>query len=71
VESLVNTACSNFHLHNADCTIKPKSNKVTVHEQRHKLDWEVTRVFTGEKNQTGSHIVQAVCIYLGSANFLP
>jgi hypothetical protein len=53
----VNTACSNFHLHNADCTIKPKSNEVTVHEQRHKLDWEVTRVFTGEKNQTGSHIV--------------
>ena len=31
-----------FHLHNADCTIKLKTNEVTVHEHRHKLDWEVT-----------------------------
>src|ERR1017187_3860474 len=48
-----------FHLHNADCTIKLKTNEVTVHESRLKLDWEVTLAYTGEKNMTGSRVAQA------------
>ena len=31
-----------FHLHNADCTIRLKTNEVTVHEHHRQLDWEVT-----------------------------
>lgn len=58
---------SNFHLHNADCTINLKTNDVTVHEHRHKLDWEVTLAYTGEKNMTGSRIAQAARKYLGAA----
>ena len=58
---------TNFHLRNADSTINLKTNQVTVHEHRHKLDWEVTLAFTGEKNQTGSRIVLAARKYLGSA----
>jgi len=57
---------SNFHLHNADCTIKLKTNEVTVHEHRHNLDWEVTLAYTGEKNMTGSRTAQAARKYLGS-----
>jgi len=57
----------NFHLHNADCTIKLKTNEVTVHEHRHNLDWEVTLAYTGEKNQTGSRIAQAARKYLDAA----
>jgi glucose-1-phosphate cytidylyltransferase len=49
---------SNFHLHNNDCTIALKSNKVTVHESRVDLDWEVTLAFTGEKNMTGSRVAE-------------
>lgn len=61
---------SNFHLNNADCTIKLKTNEVTVHEHRHELDWEVTLAYTGEKNMTGSRIAQAARKYLGtSQNF--
>ncbi|HEX5398599.1 MAG TPA: sugar phosphate nucleotidyltransferase, partial [Verrucomicrobiae bacterium] len=56
-----------FHLHNADCTIKLKSNEVTVHECRQDLDWEVTLAYTGEKNMTGSRIAQAARKYLGAA----
>ncbi len=58
---------SNFHLHNADCTIKLKTNEVTVHETRHDLDWDVTLAYTGEKNMTGSRIAQAARKYLGAA----
>jgi len=58
---------SNFHLHNNDCTIALKSNKVTVHESRVDLDWEVTLAFTGEKNMTGSRVAQAARKYLGNA----
>ncbi|MEI9959676.1 MAG: sugar phosphate nucleotidyltransferase [Limisphaerales bacterium] len=58
---------SNFHLNNADCTIKLKTNEVTVHEHRHNLDWEVTLAYTGEKNMTGSRTAQALRKYLGSA----
>jgi glucose-1-phosphate cytidylyltransferase len=57
----------NFHLHNADCTIKLRTNEVTVHEHRQKLDWEVTLAYTGEKNLTGSRIAQATRKYLGAA----
>jgi|GEM_PF-3582 len=57
----------NFHLHNADCTIKLKTNEVKVHESRHDLDWEVTLAYTGEKNMTGSRVVQAARKYLGDA----
>jgi glucose-1-phosphate cytidylyltransferase len=58
---------SNFHLHDADCTIKLKTNEVTVHEHRQKLDWEVTLAYTGEINMTGSRIAQATRKYLGKA----
>jgi len=58
---------NSFHLHNADCTIKLKTNDVTVHEQRHNLDWEVTLAYTGEKNMTGSRVAQAARKYLGPA----
>ena len=58
---------SNFHLQNADCTIKLKTHEVTVHEYRHKLDWEVTLAYTGEKSMTGSRVAQAVRKYLGPA----
>ena len=58
---------SNFHLHNADCTIKLKTNEVTVHEHRHHLDWEVTLAYTGDKNMTGSRVAQATRKYLGAA----
>jgi glucose-1-phosphate cytidylyltransferase len=54
-----------FHLRNADCTIKLKTNEVTVHEHRHNLDWEVTLAYTGEKNMTGSRIAQAARKYVG------
>ncbi len=57
----------NFHLRNTDCTINLKSNKITVHEQRRELDWEVTLAFTGEKNMTGSRVAQAARKYLGNA----
>ncbi|MBC8127951.1 MAG: glucose-1-phosphate cytidylyltransferase [Gloeobacteraceae cyanobacterium ES-bin-144] len=56
-----------FHLHNADCTIQLKTNEVVVHEHRQEIDWEVTLVFTGEKNMTGSRIAQAARKYLGNA----
>ncbi len=58
---------ANFHLHNADCTIKLKTNEVVVHEHRLDLDWEVTLAHTGEKNLTGSRIAQAARKYLGGA----
>lgn len=58
---------SNFHLHNADCTIKLKSNEMTVHEHRHDLDWEVTLAYTGDKNMTGSRVAQAARKYVGNA----
>jgi len=58
---------NSFHLHNADCTIKLKTNDVTVHEQRHNLDCEVTLAYTGEKNMTGSRVAQAARKYLGPA----
>jgi glucose-1-phosphate cytidylyltransferase len=57
----------NFHLHNADCTIRLKTNEVTVHETRHHPDWEVTLAYTGEKNMTGSRVAQAARKYLGTA----
>lgn len=58
---------SNFHLHNNDCTIALKSNKITVHESHVNLDWEVTLAYTGEKNMTGSRVAQAARKYLGKA----
>jgi glucose-1-phosphate cytidylyltransferase len=58
---------NNFHLRNADCTIKLKTNEIKVHEHRHDLDWEVTLAYTGEKNMTGSRIAQAAQKYLGAA----
>ena len=58
---------SNFHLHNNDCTIALKSNKMTVHESRVDLDWEVTLAYTGERNMTGSRVAQAARKYLGKA----
>ena len=58
---------SNFHLHNNDCTIALKSNKMTVHESRVELDWEVTLAYTGEKNMTGSRVAQAARKYLGAS----
>lgn len=58
---------SNFHLHNNDCSIHLKTNKVVVHEARVDLDWEVTLAYTGEKNMTGSRIAQAARKYLGRA----
>ncbi len=58
---------SNFHLHNNDCTIHLKSNKVDVHESKVQLDWEVTLAYTGERNMTGSRVAQAARKYLGSA----
>jgi glucose-1-phosphate cytidylyltransferase len=58
---------SNFHLHNNDCTINLKSNKVVVHEARVELDWEVTLAYTGDKSMTGSRVAQAACKYLGKA----
>ena len=60
----------NFHLHNADCTINLKTNEVTVHEHRHKLDWDVTLAYTGEDNMTGSRVAQAARKYLGAAEQL-
>jgi len=56
-----------FHLHNADCTIRLKTNEVTVHEHHRQLDWEVTLAYTGEKNFTGSRVAQAVRKYLGQS----
>jgi glucose-1-phosphate cytidylyltransferase len=56
-----------FHLRNADCTIRLKTNEVVVHEHRHDLDWEVTLAYTGEKNMTGSRIAQAARKYLGAS----
>jgi glucose-1-phosphate cytidylyltransferase len=58
---------ANFHLHNADCTIKLKTNEMIAHEHRLDLDWEVTLAHTGEKNMTGSRIAQAARKYLGNA----
>jgi glucose-1-phosphate cytidylyltransferase len=58
---------NDFHLHNNDCTINLQSNKMTVHESRVKLDWEVTLAYTGEKNMTGSRVAQAARKYLGGA----
>jgi glucose-1-phosphate cytidylyltransferase len=58
---------SNFHLHNNDCTISLKSNRMVVHESRVDLNWEVTLAFTGEKNMTGSRVAQAARKYLGNA----
>jgi len=58
---------SNFHLHNADSTIHLKTNRVTMHEARLELDWEVTLAYTGEKNMTGSRVAQAARKYLGRA----
>jgi len=58
---------ANIHLHNADCTIKLKTNEVKVHEHRLDLDWEVTLAYTGEANMTGSRIAQATRKYLGEA----
>jgi glucose-1-phosphate cytidylyltransferase len=58
---------ANFHLHNNDCTINLKTNKLKVHESRVDLDWEVTLAFTGEKNMTGSRVAQATRKYLGNA----
>ena len=57
----------NFHLRNADCTIRLKTNEVTVHEHRRNPDWEITLAFTGEKNMTGSRVAQAARKYLGDA----
>lgn len=57
----------NWHLHNADCTIKLKNNEVAIHERRQDLDWEITLAYTGERNMTGSRIAQAAHKYLGSA----
>ncbi len=56
-----------FHLHNADCTIKLKNNEVVVHESERDLDWEVTLAYTGLKNMTGSRVAQATRKYLGKA----
>ena len=61
---------SNFHLHNNDCTIALKSNKVTIHEARVDLNWEVTLAYTGEKNMTGSRVAQAARKYLGAAKHI-
>jgi glucose-1-phosphate cytidylyltransferase len=58
---------ANFRLHNADCTIRLKTNETIVHEHRVDLDWEVTLAHTGEKNMTGSRIAQATRKYLGNA----
>ena len=58
---------SNWHLHNADCTIKLKNNEVVIHERMQDLDWEVTLAYTGEQNMTGSRIAQAARKYLGPA----
>jgi glucose-1-phosphate cytidylyltransferase len=58
---------ANFHLHNADCTIRLKTNEVIVHEHRWNLDWEVTLAYTGEKSMTGSRVAQATRKYLGNA----
>jgi len=57
----------NFHLRNADCTIRLQTNEVTVHEHRQNPDWEITLAFTGEKNMTGSRVAQAARKYLGNA----
>jgi glucose-1-phosphate cytidylyltransferase len=54
-----------FYLHNADCTIKLKTNEVAVHERSQDLDWEVTLAYTGQKNMTGSRVAQAMRKYLG------
>jgi len=56
----------NFQLHNADCTLRLKTNEVTFHENRHNLDWEVTLAYTGETSMTGSRVAQAARKYLGS-----
>jgi glucose-1-phosphate cytidylyltransferase len=55
-----------FHLHNADCTVRLKTNEVTVHETRRHPDWEVTLAYTGEKSMTGSRVAQAARKYLGA-----
>lgn len=59
---------SNFHFRNADSTINLRTNKVTVHEHRRVLDWDVTLAFTGESNMTGSRVAQAARKYLGKAS---
>jgi glucose-1-phosphate cytidylyltransferase len=56
-----------WHLRNADCTIKLKTNEVVVHERMEDLDWEVTLAYTGEKNMTGSRVAVAARKYLGPA----
>jgi glucose-1-phosphate cytidylyltransferase len=58
---------NHFHLHNADCTIRLKTNEVTVHETRQHPDWEVTLAYTGDKNMTGSRVAQAARKYLGAS----
>lgn len=58
---------SNFHLHNNDCTIELKTNKVKVHEAPINWDLEVTLANTGEKSMTGSRVAQATKKYLGDA----
>lgn len=60
---------SNFHLHNNDCTIALKTNKIEAHESRADFDWEVTLAYTGEKNMTGSRVAQAARKYLGNAEY--
>ncbi|HWX21369.1 MAG TPA: sugar phosphate nucleotidyltransferase [Candidatus Binatia bacterium] len=62
---LIKDYFANIHLHNADCTIRLKTNEVTVHEHRYDLDWEVTLAHTGEKHMTGSRVAQATRKYLG------
>jgi len=57
----------NLHMRNADCTIKLRTNEVSVHEHIHDLDWEVTLAYTGERNMTGSRIAQATRKFLGDA----
>ena len=57
----------NFAALNCDCTINLRTNKVTVHERIQDLDWDVTLIFTGEQNQTGSRVAQAARQYLGSS----
>lgn len=57
----------NFAALNSDCTVNLRTNEVKVHERIHDLDWDVTLVFTGEKNMTGSRVAQAAQKYLGAA----
>ncbi len=57
----------NYSALNCDFTVKLDTNDVTIHSIDHKLDWEVTVAFTGEKNMTGSRIAIAAEKYLGNA----